>query len=690
MSFRRMVARLGVTRSTLVFTAFCVLVSSGIYLMAASLANQVRAIGIFVSLITPMLVAPPLCIILLRIARSLSLAEQEVRKARGELERRVAERTEELRRANEQLRKEIDERKSAEQGLRDSENRFRQLSESSLSGICIIQDGRFRYVNPAMAAILGRLPEELTGREALTIAHPEDSSLLGDHLRRVREGAHESGENVFRALSPSGDTVYLEMRATPIDFADSPAVMGNVLDITERKRIEEALRRHQENLEELIKERTAALEREIAEHKAAEKALKQSEQKYRAIFEQAGEGIFQTTPDGRCLSVNPALARMFGYDSPEDAIADITDLERRIYANPADRERLSQLLAENGTVEAYEVEALRKDGKKIWISINAHTVLDEKGRTICYEGTNQNITRRKEAEARLRESEERYRVVIEHSNDGISVIREGRHFFVNRKFLDMFGFDRPDEIVGDDICRIVHGDDQNMVRAHALRRNLGEPAPSQYEFKGVRKDGSIIFVEASVATANYGGEPASLAFLRDVTERKQMEEKLHAISIIDELTGLYNRRGFFTLCTQQMKLAERNRNNMELFFIDLDGLKGINDTWGHKEGDASLAGIAAILRQTFRETDIIGRMGGDEFAVLAINTTDRSREYLLSRLQETLDNHNGEEARKVRLSLSAGAVTYDPGNPAVLDELLTTADTLMYEEKRRKQHPVSP
>lgn len=170
-----------------------------------------------------------------------------------------------------------------------------------------------------------------------------------------------------------------------------------------------------------------------------------------------------------------------------------------------------------------------------------------------------------------------------------------------------------------------------------------------------------------------------------VTKRERLEHKLQTMSITDELTGLYNRRGFLTLATQQMNLAGRSKKAMLLFSADLDKMKYINDTFGHREGDQALIDIASILREAFRKTDIICRLGGDEFAILTIDTTDKTGEVLLKRLDTILETYNRREGRKYKLSMSVGVVKYNPLNPSSLDELMTQADALMYEEKRKKK-----
>lgn len=173
--------------------------------------------------------------------------------------------------------------------------------------------------------------------------------------------------------------------------------------------------------------------------------------------------------------------------------------------------------------------------------------------------------------------------------------------------------------------------------------------------------------------------------LNDITESKQLENRLSAMSFTDDLTGLYNRRGFVTLSEQQLKIAERTRKNLLLFFVDLDKMKQINDQWGHREGDKALVKVANILKRTFRTSDIVGRMGGDEFAVLTIDPAEKAGNILLNRLQKSLDTHNKSERIKYTLSLSIGVARYNPETPRSSEELMAQADRLMYKDKKRKK-----
>lgn len=173
--------------------------------------------------------------------------------------------------------------------------------------------------------------------------------------------------------------------------------------------------------------------------------------------------------------------------------------------------------------------------------------------------------------------------------------------------------------------------------------------------------------------------------VRDITERKQMEKKLHNISITDEMTGLYNRRGFFNLFKHHLKLAKRQNKQLLLLYADLDNLKNINDTFGHKEGDSVLVEVANLLKTTYRESDIVARIGGDEFVVFPVGTNEDYVETITSRLQKNIDAFNALNEGPYKISVSVGISRYDSQSPNTVDELLAEADRLMYSCKKNKK-----
>ncbi len=176
--------------------------------------------------------------------------------------------------------------------------------------------------------------------------------------------------------------------------------------------------------------------------------------------------------------------------------------------------------------------------------------------------------------------------------------------------------------------------------------------------------------------------------VEDITERKLLEEKLQTRSVTDDLTGLYNRRGFFELCQEKLSIASRRNERLLLLFVDLDHMKWINDTLGHDEGDAALIAVAQTLRDTFRGSDIIGRIGGDEFAILAVGPSEDAENTFLTRLQDNLTTFNKtNDRRDFPISVSAGISRYEPIEPCSLEALSLKQISVCTRLNERKALP---
>ena len=266
------------------------------------------------------------------------------------------------------------------------------------------------------------------------------------------------------------------------------------------------------------------LKESTIELKELETVLKETEAKYRNIFENAMEGIFQTDREGRFTQANPSFARMHGYASPDEIMHSIS--ARELFVDPSDHDKLIEILRKSGSVQNYEAQLRIKNGKTHWVSMNAMVFRDENGKTLSYEGTMLDITERKKTEEALSESEERYRVAIENSNDGITMLHGDICQYANKQFVKMFEYDSIDEVIGKSIKPTVHPDDVEMVTDIMNRRQRGEPVPSRYEFKGITKKGNIIYVGVSAASITYRSTSVYLIYLRDITERKLAEEAL--------------------------------------------------------------------------------------------------------------------------------------------------------------------
>ena len=250
----------------------------------------------------------------------------------------------------------------------------------------------------------------------------------------------------------------------------------------------------------------------------------------------------------------------------------------------------------------------------------------------------------------------------------------------------LFGYSQ-EEVIGRDIDDLVTGPDVLAEATGFTQMVMGGGEVPPTETVRYRKDGTPVDVIVAGSPILVEGELiGAVAVYTDISQQKRMEEELRAMALIDDLTGLYNRRGFLTLGQQQLRMANRMKRRMLLLFADYDGLKKVNDSFGHAEGDRALIEVAHVLQETFRESDIVARIAGDEFVVLALETVDDSAEILAARLQTNVAARNARGDLRYQLSLSVGVACYDPEAPCLIDDLVAQADRAMYEQKRSVIH----
>ncbi len=289
------------------------------------------------------------------------------------------------------------------------------------------------------------------------------------------------------------------------------------------------------------------------------------------------------------------------------------------------------------------------------------------------------------SEETLRRSEERFRMMIEHSSDIITMIdASGMVMYGSPSLERVLGY-KPEELIGKSIFDYVYPEDRLFVVEMFQKTLQNQVLNQRVEFRFRVSSGSWRYLEAIGSTV-FDDKKGFIAIVnsRDVTDRVQLEQELLSMSLNDPLTGLLNRRGFTILSTQQIKVARRTKEKACLIFADVDRLKFINDAFGHTEGDQLLADIGKILKESYRDPDVVARIGGDEFAILAVGALEANAMTLVHRLEERLRQRNGAKDSKYLLSLSIGVVHVDPNIPSTIEDLLARADTMMYQQKKLK------
>ncbi len=408
-----------------------------------------------------------------------------------------------------------------------------------------------------------------------------------------------------------------------------------------------------------------------------------AEHKYRTIFENSIEGIFQTTPEGRYLSANPALARMYGYESPEHLMSEITRIDRQLYVEADRREQFATLIAHQGQVTRMESRIYRRDGNVIWISESAHAIRDSQGTLLYYEGAVEDITERKRAEEALRSQEEQYRLLFESNPLPMYVYDPANFTFlaVNTAAIRHYGYSY-DEFLTMTLADILLPEDIPAMK-QTVEAIASTDQPGSGLWRHRKKDGTVIDVEITSGLLYFGGTPARVVLANDVTERRKADEMVRWQAYHDAMTGLPNRLLFQDRVEQAIAAGKRMGTNAAVLFLDLDGFKHINDTLGHSTGDSLLKVVATRLWGCLREEDTIARMGGDEFTILLPHlATPEDASHVAQRLLESLTTPIVLDQNELFVTASIG-ISLFPIDGEDTQTLLRHADVAMYRAKEQ-------
>ncbi len=424
--------------------------------------------------------------------------------------------------------------------------------------------------------------------------------------------------------------------------------------------------------------------RDVTARTVAEQALRESEARYRQLFECNGSVQFLVdVATSNILDANPAAERFYGWTREQmrqmsaSDIAELTTDEWKEYAANVSRR------SERSTVRRHRLAS----GKTRMVEVFAGEFM--LGDTHVFHSIVHDISDRVRAEEALRDSESRYRSALDNSLDIFTVldtVRDADGAIIDFRVVEVNA--RAGVALGVDASRMIG-------------RSLGELLPYSANgallksLVGVAETGEAAETEIQPRVGPLADKWLSCQIValgrgvaitaRDVTDRRRTEDELRALSLVDSLTGLFNRRGFEAIATQQLKSAEHSAKSSFLFYFDMNDFKSINDTWGHATGDNALVNMAEVLRMVFRESDVVARMGGDEFVALALNSGEVTNA-VLARLNAELAQRNARNALaglEYQLSTGVGIARFTPDSPRSLEALLAIADRELYLDKRQ-------
>lgn len=432
--------------------------------------------------------------------------------------------------------------------------------------------------------------------------------------------------------------------------------------------------------------RMTQLARIAIERRYSEEALRASEQRYRGLFDNVVEGVYQVSLDGQLVSANPALIEMLGYDSVDD-LRSIGSTDR-LYVHPEDRKDLvGRLLREGELVEA-EYELRRKDGSTITVSENARANRDASGVVIGFEGTITDVTSRKRTETRLFEEKERAQVTLQAIVDAvITTDRDGIIDYVNPVAEHLTGWTAGKAIgrsIGE-VVRLASEADHAPVEDPVYRAMVERATVTlsdQTMLIGFK--GGEIAIQASAAPIRDrdGVVVGAVMVFHDVSRERRMKRLLSYQAAHDELTGLINRREFENRLNSAFNTAlDDPAVTHVMVYVDLDQFKVVNDTCGHAAGDELLRQVTGLLQTRVRNADTLARLGGDEFGILLQNCTIEVAQQIAEGIRQGIrDFRFSWEGNMMQIGASIGLVALNHRTESIAS-LLSAADMACYSAK---------
>lgn len=509
-------------------------------------------------------------------------------------------------------------------------------------GIYIVQHGKFVYVSDLYQKITGYTDKELLDKDSLQYIFSDDrENVRYQAIKCLKKERFEPYE--YRFIRKDNEIRFILETVTPIIFKGERATLGSFMDISERKMMEE---------------------------------------KYTSILENIQEGYFEVDLAGNYTFFNNAICQIQGYSKEE-----LMGMNNRQYTDDETATIVYQAFHKVYTtgipLKEFGWNIRRKDGAIRYIEGSISLLKDSSGKPTGFRGIAHDVTERKRSQEALRQSEEKYRNILENIQEAyFEVDLNGNFTFFNDSLCRTTGCSR-EELRGASYTQFSDKENsRNVFQVFNKVYNTGE-AKDGFDWLIIRKDGTKRYIEASVSLhKNSNGKPIGFkGVIRDITERKRIEQELNHMATHDALTGLPNRLMFSQLLDHAIQTAHRNKKQLAVFFIDLDRFKIINDSLGHEAGDMLLKEMAFRFKQSLRTADVVGRLGGDEFTILMEDFNNLKQvEILAQKILSTVIQPLAIMGEECRVTASIGISVF-PKDGQDEQSLMKNADIAMYFAK---------
>jgi diguanylate cyclase (GGDEF)-like protein/PAS domain S-box-containing protein len=426
--------------------------------------------------------------------------------------------------------------------------------------------------------------------------------------------------------------------------------------------------------------------KDITELHHTKAVLFQMGERLQALFNSTGDAISILDMDGNVLDVNPAFEELYGWNR-EDVIG--MPLPIIPQSDLTQYHMISEQVKAGEHLIGFEATCIKRDCTPIEVSITISPIRDTRGNVIGTSGITRDITKQKQLELSLKESEERYRLIAENMTDLVCMINwDGSFKYASPSHVTVLGY--PSEAYEGKPARDwMHKDDHPRVRKQLEETvNTKEACVFEYRFRDI--EGKWIWLEGKATSVfnEKGDFEHFLVVSRDITERRMYEEKLRHMAYHDSLTGLLNRRRFKERLEQSIKEAKRYGRKLAVMYLDLDKFKNVNDTFGHDVGDVLLREFSNRVRNHLRESDTIARQGGDEFTIiLPVIQEERDALQVAERILDSLREPWVMDGNIFHTTSSIGIAFY-PKDGTTRHELMKHADNALYKAKQNGRNNV--